>query len=60
LDFVGQRFGDVLVISTKSEIGIIHHHCHLAAITLDAPEGVTVIRVVRQLSGDGAPDLGAP
>src|SRR5690349_3856586 len=25
-DFVAQRHGDVLVVSTKSEIGYIHHH----------------------------------
>ena len=60
MDFVGQRFGSVLVISTRNEIGFMHHHYYLAAITLDVPEGVTVSREVRQLSGDGTPDLRAP
>jgi hypothetical protein len=60
LDFAARQFGSVLVISTKNEIAFMHHHYHLDAITIEVPEGVTVLPVARQLSGEGAPDLGAP
>jgi hypothetical protein len=60
LDFVARQFGTVLVISTQNEIAFIHHHYHLDAIALGVPEGVTVLPVARQLSGEGAPDLRAP
>ncbi len=60
LDFVGQRFGATLVISTKNEIGFIHHHYTIADIDLKLPASVTLVRQVRTLSGDGAADLAPP
>lgn len=60
LDFVARPFGPVLVISTRNEIGFMHHHYYLDAIALDLPEGLLVLRVPRELSGEGAPDLRAP
>ena len=60
LDFVAQRFGDVLVISTKNEMGFIHHHYVLDDLSIRVPAHVEVLRQERQLNGDGAPDLSAP
>jgi hypothetical protein len=60
LDFVGQVFGTVLVISSKNEIGYIHHGYTLDDVMLTVPAGVEVTRERRELSGQGAPDLSAP
>jgi hypothetical protein len=60
LAFVAQRFGAVLVISSKNEIGYIHHHYTLESVRVRVPIGVKVVREPRQLNGDGAPDLASP
>ena len=58
--FVVQRFGPVLVISTKGEIGYIHHQYIMSDVRLRVPSGVEVVREQRQLSGSGEADLKAP
>jgi hypothetical protein len=58
--FVVQRFGPVLVISSRGEISYIHHHYVMSDVRLRVPPGVEVVRQQRQLSGDGAADLRAP
>ena len=60
LDFVGQQFGDVLVLSTKNEIAFIHHSYGLHSLVVSVPASVQVVPVVRELTGNGAPDLSAP
>ena len=60
LDFVSRHFGSTLVISTKNEIGYIHHRYTLQRIHVMLPHPVRLIREVRKLTGDGAPDLSAP
>lgn len=60
LDFVSARYGDVLVISTKSEISYIHHYYVLESVALRVPANVEIVREPRKLSGDGRPDLEAP
>jgi len=59
-DFVAQRYGDVLVVSTKSEIEYIHHHYILDGLRIRVPARIEVIRQQRELSGSGEPDLRAP
>jgi len=59
-DFVAQRRGGVLVISSKSEIDYIHHHYVLAELRVRVPPGVEVVRQPRQFSGSGEPDLSEP
>ncbi len=58
--FVVQRFGPVLVVSTKGEISYIHHHYVMSDLRLRVPSGVEVVRQQRQLSGSGEADLRAP
>ncbi len=60
LGFVAKRFGAILVISTRNEVQVIHHHYTLEALRLSAPRGVTVVRELRSLGDSGAPDLKAP
>lgn len=60
LDFVAQRHGAVLVISTKNEIGYMHHLYVLDDLHIRVPARVEVFRQERKLSGNGAPELGAP
>ena len=59
-DFVSQRYGEVLVVSTKSEIDYIHHHYVLDSMQIRVPARIEVVRQQRQLSGSGKPDLSAP
>ena len=60
LDFVARRSGSTLIISTKNEIGYIHHHYALEQIHLTLPKGVRLVRETRKLTGDGAPNLRTP
>ena len=60
LDFVASRFGATLVISSKNEIGYIHHHYVIADIVLQLPTSVELVRQARNLSGSGEPDLTPP
>ena len=60
LAFVSQRFGPVLVISSKNEIQYIHHRYSLTEIKIQVPAGVAVVTEKREPSGDGTPDLAAP
>ncbi len=60
LDFVALRSGATLVISSKNEIGYIHHRYAIAGIVLQLPPSVSVVRQVRTLSGSGEPDLAVP
>lgn len=59
-DFVAQRHGSTLVISTKGEIGYIHHYYVLEDLRMRVPGGVEVVRQPRVLDGDGKPDLSEP
>jgi hypothetical protein len=60
LDFRAKAFGKTLVISTVNEIRYIHHGYQLEQLVITVPADVEVVREARQLSGDGAPDLGEP
>ena len=60
LNFVAARHGNILVISSKSEILYIHHHYVLQSVKLRIPTEVDVVRVPRELTGDGEPDLKEP
>ena len=60
LDFVASRFGATLVISSKNEVGYIHHHYVIADIVLQLPASVELVRRARNLSGSGEPDLTPP
>jgi len=60
LSFVSQRYGPVLVISSKNEMQYIHHRYSLTDITLQVPAGVLVVTERREPSGDGTPNLAAP
>jgi hypothetical protein len=60
LDFVSARHGNVLIISTKNEIHYIHHRYFLRDLRMRVPRGIEVIRQVRELTGDGEPDLSPP
>ena len=60
LDFVFQRHGDTLVVSSKNEIRYIHHSYLIREIRVSVPANVTVTREERTLSGTGAEDLSPP
>jgi hypothetical protein len=60
MDFVEQRYGDTLVVSSHNEIEHIHHHYYLKNIVVTVPKDITVIREKRVLSGNGAADLSPP
>jgi hypothetical protein len=63
LDFVCAKHGDVLVISAKGEMCYIHHCYYLAGLTLRVPDGISVVRENRKLTGGTGtlqPDLAAP
>ena len=60
LDFVAKQFGPTLVISSRNEIGYIHHHYTLEQIRVTLPSGVQLVREARELGGDGAPNLRNP
>ena len=59
-DFVAQRHGEVLVVSTTNEISYIHHHYVLDGLRIRVPARIEVVRQQRELSGSGEPDLRAP
>lgn len=60
LGFVGKRYGENLVISSKNEIQYIHHYYVLDHVVLILPEGVDFKLAPRELNGDGEPDLNSP
>ncbi len=60
LDFTAKRFGSTLVISTRNEIGYIHHHYTVAGIGLQLPPSVELVRQMRVLTGSGEADLAPP
>ena len=60
LDFAAKRSGSTLVISTKNEIGYIHHHYVIAAIGVRLPPSIELIKQMRVLSGSGETDLAPP
>lgn len=60
LDFVSRRFGSTLVISTRNEIGYIHHQYTLEQIRVQLPKSLHIVRQPRKLTGDGAEDLSPP
>jgi hypothetical protein len=60
LDFVSARHGNLLVVSTKNEILYIHHCYFLKSVVLRIPPDVEVVRVQRNLTGDGQPNLEVP
>jgi hypothetical protein len=60
LDFVARPFGSTLVISTKNEIGYIHHHYTLEQIQVQLPAPVRIVRQTRELTGEGKPNLSPP
>jgi hypothetical protein len=60
LDFVAEKFGNTLIISTRNEILYIHHYYALRDITVEIPPGVMLEREKRQLTGGGAANLSPP
>jgi hypothetical protein len=60
LDFRAKFFGPTLVVSTEQEMAYIHHYYHLGSLSISVPEGVTVIKENRKLTGEPAPDLSPP
>ena len=60
LDFESQRFGHILVVSSKNEIEHIHHRYLLEELRLTLPEGVSLVLEERALGPIGAPDLSRP
>lgn len=60
LAFVGRRFGNALVISTKNEVGHFHHRYTLEHILVMAPHPVHFVCEVRKIAGNGAADLSPP
>jgi len=60
LDFVAERHGPVVVISTKNEIAFIHHYYALRDIAVEIPAEIELVRENRKLNGNGAPDLQSP
>ena len=60
LDFKAKRFGSALAISTENEIQYIHHYYYLDYLVVNAPEGITVQRIKRKLTGDGSPSMSSP
>jgi hypothetical protein len=60
MKFVAKQFGPVLVISSQSEVGYIHHQYTVANITVQLPRGVQLVLEQRVLSGSGEPDLHSP
>ena len=60
LGFAAKRFGTTLVISSRNEIGYIHHHYTIADIVLRLPPAVVLVRQARTLSGSGEADLAPP
>lgn len=57
LDFVSERRGSTLIVSTKNEMAYIHHHYAFTSVTVRVPPDIEVVREKRELTGDGAPDL---
>jgi len=60
LDFVGKRYGEVLVVSTANEIHCIHHRYVLGDLHISVPARVGVLLQQRCLDGSGAPNLSPP
>jgi hypothetical protein len=60
LAFVAQRFGNTLVVSSKSEIQYIHHRYTIEGIKIEVPPTVEVLRERRVLDGNGEPNLAYP
>jgi hypothetical protein len=60
LDFVAERFGNTLVISSKNVIQYIHHHYAIHDIVVQVPLRVELVREKRALTGNGAPNLERP
>jgi hypothetical protein len=57
LDFVSERHGGVLIVSTRNEVRYLHHHYAFEALTVRVPIGVGVVTERRELTDKGAPDL---
>jgi hypothetical protein len=60
LDFQAKAFGSTLVISSSSEIFYIHHYYYLDRIRITVPEGITVVKENRKLTGERPPDFSPP
>lgn len=60
LDFVAEKFGNTLVISSKNEIRYIHHYYAIHDIVVEIPPGVEFVGEKRTLTGNGAPNLQRP
>lgn len=60
LDLVAAQHGNVLVVSSKNEIGFIHHQYTLRDLQIRVPPNVEVVRQARELTGKGEPDLKQP
>ena len=60
LDFVAQRFGGTLIISSKNEIRYIHHYYAIHDVVVEVPPGVELVREKSTLTGNGAPNLERP
>ena len=60
LDFVAAQHGDVLIVSSKSEIHYIHHLYLFSDVRIRVPPAVEVVIQQRKLTGQGEPDLSLP
>ncbi|MEK8034925.1 hypothetical protein AACH06_29265 [Ideonella sp. DXS29W] len=60
MKFVAKQFGPVLVVSSQSEVGYIHHQYTVENITVQLPRGIQLVLEQRVLSGSGEPDLHSP
>jgi hypothetical protein len=60
LDFVSERHGDILVISSKNEVRYIHHFYALRDLRIRIPPGIEVICQERELTGEAGPELSPP
>ena len=58
MDFVGRKFGNTLIISSRKELAFIHHDYFLYNIRIMKPSGVTISLEERELI-DGKLDEGA-
>ena len=60
LEFVAERHGPTLVVSTRNEIRHLHHHYYMDEIRVRLPPGIELQQEARELTGDGAADLTPP
>lgn len=60
MQFVSKVYGTDLVVSTKNEIGYLHHQYFLDSLIVVLPPDVEIVLEARKLTGSGKPDLDPP